>query len=105
MLDALDEPTRTSTARFLAKMQNEEGGLLANTRIPVADLLSTFTGLSTLADLNHLENINMRRAWQFAQALECPSGGFLAAAWDDTCDVEYTFYGLGCLALLMPAEA
>ena len=28
-------------------------------------------------------------------------GGFRGAAWDDGHDVEYTFYGLGSLALLV----
>jgi geranylgeranyl transferase type-2 subunit beta len=32
--------------------------------------------------------------------LEMPTGGFHAAAWDPAHDVEYTFYGLGCRALL-----
>ena len=31
-------------------------------------------------------------------------GGFLAAAWDEKIDVEYTFYGLGTLALLARAQ-
>lgn len=102
MLDALDEPTRRNAANFLAGMQNEEGGLRANTRIPLADLLSTFTGLLTLADLDQLDALDTRRALRFVQALEQSSGGFLAAAWDESCDVEYAFYGLGSLALLAP---
>ena len=32
--------------------------------------------------------------------LEFPTGGFRGAAWDDAADVEYTFYGLGVLALV-----
>ena len=37
---------------------------------------------------------------QGALILAQPAGGFFAAAWDTAADVEYTFYGLGCLALL-----
>jgi geranylgeranyl transferase type-2 subunit beta len=34
------------------------------------------------------------------EELEFPTGGFRAATWDEAADVEYTFYGLGVLALL-----
>src|SRR5713101_9520658 len=37
---------------FLTGMASPEGGLRANTRAPVADLLSTFTGTWTLSQLN-----------------------------------------------------
>jgi geranylgeranyl transferase type-2 subunit beta len=37
--------------------------------------------------------------------LEFPTGGFRGAAWDDQADVEYSFYGLGCLALLWSKAA
>jgi geranylgeranyl transferase type-2 subunit beta len=37
---------------------------------------------------------------RYASSLEQTSGGFLGAAWDEVCDVEYTFYGLGTIALL-----
>jgi geranylgeranyl transferase type-2 subunit beta len=100
MLGRVDEPTRLATIEFLAEMQNEEGGLLANSRIPLADVLSTFTGLWTLADLDGLEAIDHLAALKFVQSLEQPDGGFVAAIWDSVCDVEYTFYGLGTSALL-----
>jgi geranylgeranyl transferase type-2 subunit beta len=96
----LDDETRNSTIEFLAEMQNEEGGLLANSRIPLADVLSTFTGMWTLADLGGLDEIDRSAALQFVQSLDQPSGGFVAAMWDSVCDVEYTFYGLGAMALL-----
>ena len=100
MLDAIDEPTRAAAVSFLAGMQTEEGGLRANTRIPVADLLSTFTGLVALADLGGLSAIDSAAALRFVKSLERPDGGFRAGVWDDTVDVEYTFYGLGAWALL-----
>ena len=103
MLNALDDATRQSTADFLSDMQDMDGGLLANSRIPVADILSTFTGVLTLADIDYLDVIDAAAALRFTQSLERPEGGFLAALWDETPDVEYTFYGLGCLALLTPA--
>ena len=102
LLDALDNDVVDDTIEFLSQMQTAEGGLLANTRIPVADLLSTFTGVVTLADLKGLDSIDAPAALRFARALECSGGGFRGAAWDADADVEYTFYGLGCLALLTP---
>ena len=44
-------------------------------------------------------------ALRFIRSLEQRAGGFLAAQWDETCDVEYTFYGLGALALLAMLKA
>jgi geranylgeranyl transferase type-2 subunit beta len=88
------------TIEYLAQMPSMEGGLRANDRIPLADLLSTFTGAWTLAQLNGLDRINVRRAFDYVQSLERPEGGFLGGVWDEATDVEYTFYGLGSLALL-----
>ena len=39
-------------------------------------------------------------ALDFAESLQLESGGFHGAVWDEAHDVEYSFYGLGCLALL-----
>ncbi len=99
-LDAVDEATRQSTAEFLAEMQTDEGGIRANTRIPIADLLSTFTGLLTLQDLSSDASIDLVALRRFVKSLELDEGGFHGAEWDPACDVEYTFYGLGCSALL-----
>jgi geranylgeranyl transferase type-2 subunit beta len=99
ILDALDADRRTATIDFLAEMQTDEGGLLANTRIPIADLLSTFTGYLTLCDLDAAGEVDALAIRRYANQLELPDGGFLGAVWDNTADVEYTFYGLGTLAL------
>lgn len=85
---------------FLADQQTDEGGLRANTRIPIADLLSTFTGVLTLADLGAATEIDLAAVRRFADSLEQRTGGFLAAAWDEAVDVEYSFYGLALLGLL-----
>lgn len=100
IFDALDDETRDATADFLADMQTDEGGLRANTRIPIADLLSTFTGLLTLADLGHVDAVDLHAARRYVDSLQLDDGGFHGAAWDSACDVEYTFYGLGATALL-----
>lgn len=86
-------------ADFLLDMQNEEGGVAANTRIPIADLLSTFTAMQTLDTLGRLADFDLAAAQRFALSVEQPDGGFLAAGWDQVADVEYTFYGLGVLGL------
>jgi geranylgeranyl transferase type-2 subunit beta len=100
ILGRMDRVDREPTLDFLCEMQTDEGGLRANTRIPIADLLSSFTGGLTLIDLNAFNEIDLDALRRFVQSLQLPSGGFQAAAWDESHDVEYTFYGLGCLALL-----
>jgi geranylgeranyl transferase type-2 subunit beta len=76
--------------------------LRANARAPLADLLSTFTGTWTLAQLGALERIDTEAVLAYAQSLEAAEGGFRGGLWDERTDVEYTFYGLGILALLTP---
>jgi geranylgeranyl transferase type-2 subunit beta len=100
VLGALDAETRDRTVDFLAQMQSADGGFLANSRIPLSDLLSTFTSLMTLTDLDAMEKIDRAAALRFVKSLGDVDGGFRAATWDTERDVEYTFYGLGCLALL-----
>ena len=100
ILDSIDEDTSETTIDFLCEMQNDEGGLRANTRIPIADVLSTFTGLLTLIDLNAEKEIDLDDIRTYVRSIESESGGFLGAAWDTVCDVEYTFYGLASTAFL-----
>jgi geranylgeranyl transferase type-2 subunit beta len=99
IFDAFDDEARTGVIDFLAPLQTDEGGLKANTRIPLADLLSTFTGLLTLSDLDALGEIDRDAARHYVRSLEA-DGGFRGGIWDEATDVEYTFYGLGALALL-----
>jgi geranylgeranyl transferase type-2 subunit beta len=96
-------PVDEEAVKFLTAMQNAEGGFQATARAPLADSLSTFTGLWTLDQLGALTRVNRDAALCFVRAVELSSGGFRAGQWDDRADVEYTFYGLGALALL-PAE-
>jgi geranylgeranyl transferase type-2 subunit beta len=98
----LTDEVRTGVINFLAEMPSLEGGLRANARIPLADLLSTFTGSWTLAELDALDRIDTGDALVFAGSLEQPDGGFHGGLWDEQADVEYTFYGLGVLSLLTP---
>lgn len=95
-----DDDLRQHVQRFLAEVRTGEGGFAANTRMPIADLLSTFTALLTAQDLGIDRIVDYPAVQRFAENLELPDGGFRAALWDTVPDVEYTFYGLGVLGLV-----
>jgi geranylgeranyl transferase type-2 subunit beta len=90
---------RDGVAGFLAEMPSLEGGLRANSRVPLADLLSTFTASWTLAELGALDRIEADSMRAYAEGVERDEGGFHGGLWDEGFDVEYTFYGLGVLGL------
>jgi geranylgeranyl transferase type-2 subunit beta len=98
LADAVDD-ARQGVIDFLTEMRSDEGGLRANGRIPVADLLSTFTGGWTLHQLGALDRLDRIPALGYVRSLEVRTGGFRGGLWDEHTDVEYTFYGLGALAL------
>jgi geranylgeranyl transferase type-2 subunit beta len=100
MLRAMDEELREDVHAFLREVRGDEGGFQANTRIPFADGLSTFTGLLTAQDLELDDLLDAGRVETFIESLEQPAGGFRGATWDTVADVEYTFYALGVLALI-----
>jgi len=100
VLGALDEELAQETGEFLADMQTDNGGFQANSRIPLPDVLSTFTACVTLLDLNRLHWINHDSAASYLRSMAKPRGGFAGFELDPAMDVEYTFYGLGALALL-----
>jgi geranylgeranyl transferase type-2 subunit beta len=94
-----DGQTMNHVVDFIAQMASMEGGLCANTRIPVADLLSTFTGAWTLSQLGALDRLDLAEITAYATSLLGDDGGFRGGIWDERSDVEYTFYGLGTVAL------
>ena len=96
ILDALDQ----RAAAFLLAQQRPDGGFAAHPAAPVSDLLSTFTALVALADAGAIRRARLADVGRFVQRLALPSGGFAPVLADDSSDVEYTFYGLGSLALL-----
>ncbi|MBT5018271.1 MAG: terpene cyclase/mutase family protein [Planctomicrobium sp.] len=100
-LGAVDDEIRDDIRAFLKEVKSEEGGFQANSRVPFADSLSTFTGLLTSLDLSLGQVLKKEVVlhWLTTQ-LEFPTGGFRAATWDEAADVEYTFYGLALLSLL-----
>lgn len=90
---------RADVLAYLKDVRSDDGGFQANSRIPFADTLSTFTGYLTSLDLEERSLISPARVEQFITSLEQPEGGFRAATWDKATDVEYTFYALGTLGL------
>lgn len=100
MFRSLDEEITADVETFLHEVRSSEGGFQANTRIPFADSLSTFTGLLTASDLGLDELIAPLQTETFINSLEFQHGGFRGAVWDQAADVEYTFYALGVLGLL-----
>lgn len=94
------EEVRAGVITFLADMVSPEGGLRANGRAPLADLLSTFTAAWTLEQLGGLQRLDTAQVRGFAESLQRSEGGFHGGLWDEGHDVEYTFYGLGVLALV-----
>jgi geranylgeranyl transferase type-2 subunit beta len=84
---------------FLSEMPSLEGGMRANGRVPLADLLSTFTASWTLAELGALDRVEGDSMRSYAEGIEREKGGFHGGVWDEGFDVEYTFYGLGVLGL------
>jgi geranylgeranyl transferase type-2 subunit beta len=99
---AARDETRAGVIEFLLQMASLEGGLRANGRAPLADLLSTFTAVWTLDQLGGLDRLNREAALRYVRSVERLEGGFHGGLWDEGVDVEYTFYGLGALALLTP---
>jgi geranylgeranyl transferase type-2 subunit beta len=99
---ALEErpEVRRGVVEFLVEMASDEGGLRANGRVPLADLLSTFTGAWTLAELGAIDRLDGDGVVRYALDCEQPPGGFHGGLWDTGFDVEYTFYGVGTLGLL-----
>jgi geranylgeranyl transferase type-2 subunit beta len=95
---SVDESERVIA--FLTDMPSFEGGIRANGRAPLADLLSTFTAAWTLDRLGAAYRLDRESIQSFIEGVEQPDGGFRGGLWDEGCDVEYTFYGLAALALL-----
>jgi geranylgeranyl transferase type-2 subunit beta len=98
--EAIEQDVLRGIGDYLTKVKGDEGGLRANTQTPFCDLLSTFTGLLTARHLGLGDSIDAETCRRFLAQLELDEGGFRGAAWDSETDPEYTFYGLGTLALL-----
>ena len=97
---ALSPDGAQAACAFLVSMQNVDGGLLAHPQAPGSDLLSTFTGLLSLALLDAHGALNLPALGRFVRGCASATGGFGAFPGDDGADLEYMYYGVGCVALL-----
>lgn len=100
LLDRLGLPD-SSTAEFLRSCLHNDGGLCAAPGAPLADLLSTATGLFALLRLDTTLPPPQRDACRaFLQDRRTNTGGFTGSRADPTADGEYTFYALLALGAL-----
>jgi geranylgeranyl transferase type-2 subunit beta len=100
MHDGLADQIPARVGQFLRAMQHAEGGLQAHAEAGGADLLSTFTGFLTLTMLEQTDPLDLAAVARFVRDCASRGGGFRACAADPEADVEYTYYGLGTMALL-----
>jgi geranylgeranyl transferase type-2 subunit beta len=98
----LRDEMKINLVKFYKGMIGDENGFKANHRIPFCDVLSTFTSLWSLRELDSLDEIPGDKIHRYIMSTENPQGGFHGGSWDAGKDVEYSFYALGALALLAP---
>jgi len=93
-------PEKEKTVEFLCRCQQHSGGFQAHARIPIPDLLSSFSALMTLHDLDTADCVNRSALRSFTASLRSPDGGYFGMPLDQQSDVEYTFYGMALEAML-----
>ena len=93
-------PEKQKTVEFLCRCQQHSGGFQAHTRIPVPDLLSSFSALTALYDLDAADRVHRSALRSFVTSLRSIDGGFFGISLDQQSDVEYTFYGMALEAML-----
>ncbi len=103
MVPDVDAGPVSGAVEFLINMLCPEGGFAAGARAPQPDLMSTFTAMVTLFSLGVASDIKLAPVGRFVRDLALPNGGFAGTPGDRVADVEYTYYGLGTLALLAAA--
>ena len=106
MLGAPLAPARLeTTAGFLDGLAGPDGGYRANGSIPLSDTLSCFTVAWSLDQHGKGAMIRRQALTEYLAQTALPDGGFRAGVWDAGDDVEYTFYGVGLLALVHGSDA
>jgi prenyltransferase beta subunit len=100
MHESLTEEMRERAVAFLTRAQTPDGGLNAHPGLDRGDLLSTFSGLWTLAAIDSLDRLRLGDVARFVSGLRLDAGGFRAGLADVETDPEYTSHGLCVLALL-----
>lgn len=105
MVGGLSDSISAAAARFIARMQADDGGIRSHPRAPCSDLLSTFTGLVTLTTLSSIQTVDLGAIARFVRQRAVNTGGFTGYCGDAEADVEYTYYGIGSVALLRAAAS
>jgi len=100
MFGRLDGETAEGAQAFLRSQQRADEGFAATPTAPMADLMSTFTGLLTLVRLGGASSVKLGGVGRYVKSLVLADGSFGASIGDRTGDVEYGYYGLGTLSLL-----
>ncbi|RXQ89881.1 hypothetical protein EO244_13945 [Ancylomarina salipaludis] len=86
---------------YLKQNYTSRGGFKAASDLPIADLLSTSTGLLALYMAGeNLQNLS-EKSIDFINLHWDESGGFFGSIADMTCDVEYTYYALLGIGILI----
>jgi geranylgeranyl transferase type-2 subunit beta len=93
-------PEKQKTVDFLCRCQQPSGGFQAHARIPLPDLLSSFSAWTALHDLEAADQGNPSTLRNFVTSLRSEGGGFFGTPGDQQSDVEYTFYGMALEAML-----
>ena len=93
-------PEKQKTVDFLCRCQQPDGGFQAHAKIPIPDLLSSFSALMALYDLDASDQVNRFALRNFVTSLRSPDGGYFGLVHDQQSDVEYTFYGMALEAML-----
>jgi len=96
---ALSADSARKAAEFLAAAQDASGGVRAHADAPCPDVMSTFTCLVALRELAAAQ-LRFAAVARFLRDQAVQGGGFRATRHDSDPDPEYTYYGLGALALL-----
>ena len=97
-------PDKRKTIDFLNQCQQSTGGFQAHARIPLPDLLSSFSAVMALHDLDAVDLVNRSALRNFITSLRSPDGGYFGTLPDQQSDVEYTFYGMGLEAMLQASR-
>ena len=91
---------KEKTVEFLCRCQQPTGGFQAHARIPIPDLLSSFSAMTALYDLGAADRVNRFALRNFVTSLRSPDSGYFGVALDQQSDVEYSFYGIALEAML-----
>ena len=97
----ITEQEANQIAIQLAAFQSADGGFLAHKDAVGSELLSAFNVVLSLSFLGKMSLVNVPLLARYVRGCACASGGFGASPDDPERDIEYTYYGLGLLGLLM----